>query len=200
MEIFVTIVHIITATLIIAAVLLQGGNQGGMGAAFGGGNSSSTFGATGSTSFFGKLTYITAAIFMVTSILLTILQGAGYDIGLTDKIVQDAEDNDAESHIPLPNPDAPMAESPPQSATGVWVEGSSEGGSEPSAQGIEPSAQGAKLPLDQATLTSPKSSGGEEQESEDDDDDQPPDSSSYEPSDQGTPQSEHQGDADTAHQ
>lgn len=86
METFITVIHMITALLIILAVLLQGGNQGGMGAAFGGGNSSSTFGAAGSTSFLGKLTYLCAAVFMVTSIWLTILQGSGYDIGLTEDI------------------------------------------------------------------------------------------------------------------
>ena len=99
METFVTAIHVITASLIILAVLLQGGNQGGMGAAFGGGNSSSTFGAAGSTSLLGKITYITATVFMITSIWLTILQGSGYDIGLTDKLSQD------------PDPTTPLQES-----------------------------------------------------------------------------------------
>lgn len=100
METFVTIIHALTALLIILAVLLQGGNQGGMGAAFGGGNSSSTFGAAGSTSFLGKITYVTAAVFMITSIWLTILQGSGYDIGLSEKLQQ----QDAQNSTPLGEP------------------------------------------------------------------------------------------------
>ena len=86
METFVTVIHVITAFLIIIAVLLQGGNQGGIGATFGGGNSTSAFGAGGSSNLLTKTTFITAAIFMVTSIGLTLLQSSGYDIGLSDQL------------------------------------------------------------------------------------------------------------------
>lgn len=62
----------------ILVVLVQGGNSGGVGAAFGGsGNSGGLLGATGATTLFGKLTYGAAAIFMVTSIWLSVLQGTG---------------------------------------------------------------------------------------------------------------------------
>ena len=84
MELFVVVIHVVVCFLIILAVLLQGSNQDGMGAAFGGGNSSSTFGAAGSTSLLGKVTYVTATLFMVTSIWLTILQGASYTLGIDD--------------------------------------------------------------------------------------------------------------------
>ena len=53
----------------ILVVLIQGGNQGGVGAA-GGGNSQGVFGASGATTLLGKLTYAAAAIFMVTSFLI----------------------------------------------------------------------------------------------------------------------------------
>ncbi|MCY4380024.1 MAG: preprotein translocase subunit SecG [Proteobacteria bacterium] len=86
MESLIVFIHVVVCFLIILAVLFQGSNQDGMGATFGGGNSSSTFGAAGSTSLLAKLTYITATIFMITSICLTILQGAGYDIGLGDEL------------------------------------------------------------------------------------------------------------------
>lgn len=87
MEVFLTVIHIVVALFMILAVLVQGGNQGGIGAAFGGGSSSgSVFGATGATSVLGKLTYVAAAVFMLTSISLTILQGDAGEIGLKEKL------------------------------------------------------------------------------------------------------------------
>lgn len=82
MELFVTTVHVIVAVFMILVVLVQGGNQGGIGAAFGGGNSQGVFGASGATSFLGKLTYGAAFIFMITCVSLVILQGQKGDVGL----------------------------------------------------------------------------------------------------------------------
>ena len=86
METLIQIVHVLVAFFMIFVVLIQGGNQGGIGAAFGGGNSSGVFGATGATSILGKMTYGAAIIFMITSISLTVIQGKGGDIGLKDKL------------------------------------------------------------------------------------------------------------------
>jgi preprotein translocase subunit SecG len=57
-----------------------------VGAAFGGGNTQGVFGAGGATSFLGKLTYGAAAIFMITSISLVILEGKSGHVGLSDKL------------------------------------------------------------------------------------------------------------------
>lgn len=86
METFLTVVHVLVALFMILVVLVQGGNQGGVGAALGGGNSTSAFGATGATSLFGKLTYIAAAIFMISSVWLTVIKTSGGEIGLSDKL------------------------------------------------------------------------------------------------------------------
>ena len=52
METLLEIVYAVVALFIILVVfLIQGGNQGGVGAAFGGGNTQGVFGATGATSF-----------------------------------------------------------------------------------------------------------------------------------------------------
>ncbi len=67
----VTAVHICAAVFMILVVLVQGGNSGGVSAAFGGGNSSGVFGASGGNSFFAKLTYSAALVFMVTSVYLS---------------------------------------------------------------------------------------------------------------------------------
>ncbi len=85
MEILVVALHITVALFMILVVLVQGGNQGGVGAAFGGGNTQGVFGATGATSFLGKLTYGAALIFMITSIALVMTKG-GHEIGLKEKL------------------------------------------------------------------------------------------------------------------
>ena len=106
MEYLVISVHILVALFMILVVLVQGGNQGGVGAAFGGGNTQGVFGATGATSFLGKLTYGAALIFMMTSILLVTMQG-GHRIGLSNKLEQqDKQEQTAPAHeqetAPLP--------------------------------------------------------------------------------------------------
>ena len=85
MEVLVITIHVLVALFMILVVLVQGGNQGGVGAAFGGGNTQGVFGATGATSFLGKLTYSAALIFMITSIILVVFQG-GHKIGLKEKL------------------------------------------------------------------------------------------------------------------
>lgn len=91
MEMFVDILHIIVTTFMILVVLIQGGNQGGVGAAFGGGNSQGVFGASGATSLLGKLTYVAGLGMLVTSLSLVIIQGKGGDVGLSDKLKAEKE-------------------------------------------------------------------------------------------------------------
>src|SRR5882724_10934670 len=66
---FLTILHIVVCLFLILVVLLQAGKGGGMGIAFGGGGGSQTvFGSSGAGNFLTRLTSITAAIFLVTSL------------------------------------------------------------------------------------------------------------------------------------
>jgi len=90
MDIFLTVIHVLAALFMILVILIQGGNQGGIGAAFGGGNSQGVFGASGATSFLGKITYGVAGIFMVTSIALTMQQGTSGKTGLMERLEQAA--------------------------------------------------------------------------------------------------------------
>ena len=69
---FLNIVHITTIVLLVIAVLLQSGKGAEVSASFGG-SSQTVFGSSGGANFFQKLTYILAAIFMCTSLALTIL-------------------------------------------------------------------------------------------------------------------------------
>ena len=66
-------VHVVVSLVLIVVILLQSGSAGGMGAAFGGGGSQTLFGSSGSGKFFTRLTAIVAALFMITSISLTVM-------------------------------------------------------------------------------------------------------------------------------
>ena len=100
METFITVIHVVVALFMILVVLIQGGNAGGVGAAFGGGNSSGLFGAGGANTFFTRLTFGAAALFMITSIMLTVLQSQSNKTGLMKKL----EATIAPSAIPAPAP------------------------------------------------------------------------------------------------
>jgi preprotein translocase subunit SecG len=67
------VVHVIVALAIIGLVLLQHGKGADMGSGFGGGASSSLFGATGSANFLSRTTAILAAIFFLLSLALAYL-------------------------------------------------------------------------------------------------------------------------------
>ena len=64
------VVHVLIAMAIIGLVLLQHGKGADMGSGFGGGASSSLFGATGSANFLSRTTAVLAAIFFTLSLAL----------------------------------------------------------------------------------------------------------------------------------
>ena len=66
----VIIVHVLVALAIIGLVLLQHGKGADMGSGFGGGASSSLFGATGSANFLSRATAALATVFFILSLAL----------------------------------------------------------------------------------------------------------------------------------
>ncbi len=82
MTILLTAVHVTVCLFLIFIVLVQGGRGAELGATFGG-SSQTLFGGRGATTFLSKLTTAAAALFMVTSLLLTIiaLKGGSTIIG-----------------------------------------------------------------------------------------------------------------------
>ena len=70
MDLFVTIVHVVTCLLLILVVLVQSGKGAEISASFGG-SSNTVFGSSGGANFFTRLTGTLAAVFMLTSITLT---------------------------------------------------------------------------------------------------------------------------------
>jgi preprotein translocase subunit SecG len=72
MIILVTIVHVIVCLFLIVVVLLQSGKAGDISAAFGGQGSQAAFGPRGAATALSKATTISAVLFMLTSVTLSI--------------------------------------------------------------------------------------------------------------------------------
>jgi len=72
MIILVTIVHVIVCLFLIIVVLLQSGKAGDISAAFGGQGSQAAFGPRGAATALSKATTLSAVLFMLTSITLSI--------------------------------------------------------------------------------------------------------------------------------
>src|SRR5437016_4166366 len=77
MVILLTIVHVIVCLFLVVVVLLQSGKAADLAGAFGGMGSQTVFGPRGSATVLSKATTIAAALFMVTSLTLSILATRG---------------------------------------------------------------------------------------------------------------------------
>ena len=73
MNAVLTVLHVLVCIFLIAVVLLQRGKGAEMGAVFGGGASSTVFGSRGGANFLTKMTTVSAALFMITSLSLAYL-------------------------------------------------------------------------------------------------------------------------------
>ncbi len=73
MLILLTIVHVIVCFFLIVVVLLQSGKAADLAGAFGGMGSQTAFGPRGSATLLSKATTISAIVFMITSLSLSIL-------------------------------------------------------------------------------------------------------------------------------
>jgi len=72
MQIMITLLHVAVCIILILVILLQAGKGANMGAAFGGA-SQTVFGSSGPAGFLGKMTTVTAILFMITSLTLSYL-------------------------------------------------------------------------------------------------------------------------------
>src|ERR1700704_1627597 len=73
MIILITVVHVIVCLILVVVVLLQSGKAADLAGAFGGMGSQTVFGPRGSATVLSRATTIAAALFMVTSLTLSIL-------------------------------------------------------------------------------------------------------------------------------
>ena len=69
--------HIVACLFLIGVVLLQQGKGQDLASAFGGGGTQTAFGPRGSANVLSRATTILAALFMVTSLALTVLKPGG---------------------------------------------------------------------------------------------------------------------------
>lgn len=72
-SILLTIVHVVVCLFLIIVVLLQSGKAADLAGAFGGMGSQTAFGPRGSATLLSKATTISAVLFMLTSMSLSIL-------------------------------------------------------------------------------------------------------------------------------
>jgi preprotein translocase subunit SecG len=107
--VLLVIVHVMVALALILVVLLQVGKGQSIGAAFGGAGSSQTFfGSRGPATFLSRLTTISAAVFMVTSLCLAYLSSSGgQGSSIRERALPPVTDT-----VPPPGP-APESAAPP---------------------------------------------------------------------------------------
>jgi preprotein translocase subunit SecG len=103
------VTHVVVALAIIGLVLLQHGKGADMGSGFGGGASSSLFGATGSANFLSRTTAVLATIFFLLSLALAYVatkkpvEGGG----VMDAVRQQPAQKDEKKSAPESKPAAP---------------------------------------------------------------------------------------------
>lgn len=76
-ETILQVIHVVVALFLVLVVLLQQGKGGGLGAAFGGGASAQVFGGRGAGNVLTRATFISAGIFMLTSVSLAYISSSG---------------------------------------------------------------------------------------------------------------------------
>jgi len=83
MYILLLILHIIVCLFLIVVVLLQSGKAADLAGAFGGMGSQTAFGPRGSATLLSKATTVSAIVFMVTSLSLSIMATRNAGLGTT---------------------------------------------------------------------------------------------------------------------
>jgi preprotein translocase subunit SecG len=118
----IVVVHVLIALGIIGLVLLQHGKGADMGSGFGGGASSSLFGASGSANFLSRTTAVLATLFFLSSLGLAYMatsrpkEGGGtvMDRATSQKKQEQPAKPAAEADKPAPTPGAVPGKEVPQ--------------------------------------------------------------------------------------
>ncbi|HKJ87437.1 MAG TPA: preprotein translocase subunit SecG [Gammaproteobacteria bacterium] len=129
------IVHVIVSIALIGVVLMQPGQAGGMGTAFGGGGSQTLFGSQGSTGFLGKATGVLGTLFFLTSLSLAVLSTGG-EKSLMQQPAPKQQEQVPQKQTPqkkAPEAPAPPTDSQPSGGGGAQV---------PQVPGQKPGGQG----------------------------------------------------------
>ena len=149
MSLFLTVLHVMVCLVLIAVVLLQRGKGAEIGAVFGGGASTTVFGSRGAGNFLTRLTTISAVIFMITSLWLSVLGGGG---GVSGGLFDD-EPAPAAEESPFQESGQPVTPNAPEGAGGGATSGFAP--VEPGAPAAEGAAPEASAPAAPAPATQP---------------------------------------------
>ena len=102
-------IHIIVCIFLIIVVLLQSGKAADLAGAFGGMGSQTAFGPRGSATLLSKATTVSAVLFMITSLSLSILATRNAGLGTS---VLDAAPQRATAPVSAPKNSAPVQSVP----------------------------------------------------------------------------------------
>ena len=94
------IVHVLVCLFLIIVVLLQSGKAADLAGAFGGMGSQTAFGPRGSATLLSRVTTISAILFMVTSLSLSIV--ASRNAGLGTSVLESAPKSAPAKSVPMP--------------------------------------------------------------------------------------------------
>jgi preprotein translocase subunit SecG len=133
MAFVLTFIHVVVCLFLIVVVLLQSGKAADLAGAFGGMGSQTTFGPRGSATALSRATTISAAVFMLTSLFLSVMTtrsaGASQSVlpnakpitksapakpGATPSINITPSDGSPSQSVPLKMPAAPAPGATPQ--------------------------------------------------------------------------------------
>ena len=109
MYILLLILHVIVCLFLIIVVLLQSGKAADLAGAFGGMGSQTAFGPRGSATLLSKATTISAVLFMITSLSLSILatRSAGLGTSVLETSPRTSVPKKAPAPMPIPGQQSP---------------------------------------------------------------------------------------------
>ena len=118
--------HILVCCFLILVVLLQSGKAGDLASTFGGGGSQTAFGTRSATSLLTRFTAVSAAVFMVTCLILAGFAKRGESSVMTDTPTSTApaQATGAEEQAPGGQPQTEPEAAPPPGESGEDSTGS----------------------------------------------------------------------------
>jgi|SRR5450432_3823264 preprotein translocase subunit SecG len=108
----ITAIHILVCFFLIIVVLLQSGKSGDISAAFGGQGSQTAFGPRGAATALSKATTVSAVLFMLTSITLSIYASRRPGSGSVLQGIKAGPVNTQPANPQTPAPSAPAPAAP----------------------------------------------------------------------------------------
>ncbi|HVW28125.1 MAG TPA: preprotein translocase subunit SecG [Polyangiaceae bacterium] len=96
-----TVIHVFAAAVLILIILIQPGKSGGLTAALGGAGTQQVFGGRGAGNFLTRGTWILAATFFLTSVVLAYISSS------TDDSISDKRGHKTHHAAPAPKKSSP---------------------------------------------------------------------------------------------